>query len=293
MAEEPIAEPGYAGDVETQNLLAEVRKRSVAVLYVVTNKNSDRFSIPNLTKYLKKNDLPVHEGATPDETIIVNAKRLLEFLDSHKGPVTATARLRHEVATEAIDPKMLKELFPSIQDAYVQQPLDYGRNSRYGDKWKISCYLVVMENWKPKILPHQPMVDVLGPTMAKCVELFGQWHQRMRSLASVEVSVMNAFVTRYRPVAEEDQLKKHIDGANVDGSVVLALPTDDPFEGGALHVWDGRTATGPKEHIYQMQPGDMLMMENAVWHQAMPISAGTRWALVLFLRLKNAIPLAA
>lgn len=30
------------------------------------------------------------------------------------------------------------------------------------------------------------------------------------------------------------------DGANVDGSCILALPTDEPFEGGALHVWDGK-----------------------------------------------------
>mmetsp|Transcript_102109 Transcript_102109/g.285077 ORF Transcript_102109/g.285077 Transcript_102109/m.285077 type:complete len:172 (+) Transcript_102109:2-517(+) len=164
------------------------------------------------------------------------------------------------------------------------QPLDYGRNSRYGDKWRISCYLVVMENWKPKIMPHDPMVRCMGPVMDACVEKFREWHCRRRALASAEVSVMNAFVTRYRPIQEEDQLKRHIDGANVDGSVILALPTDDPFVGGALHVWDDRA--GQHELVYQMRPGDVVFLDNAVWHQAKPISSGTRWALVLFLRVR-------
>merc|ERR1712113_1261573 len=121
-----------------------------------------------------------------------------------------------------------------------------------------------------------------------CVGKFREWHCRRRALQSVEVSVMNAFVTRYRPIQEEDQLKKHIDGSNVDGSVVLALPTDDPFEGGALHVWDGKPQ---REFVYQMRAGDALFLENAVWHQAKPISCGTRWALVLFLRVRKPVPL--
>merc|ERR1719401_2051186 len=125
----------------------------------------------------------------------------------------------------------------------------------------------------------------MTPIMDACTEAFATWYCKLRSLASVQVHVMNAFVTRYRAVHEEDQLKKHIDGAGVDGSVVLALPTDDPFEGGALHVWDGKPQ---HEFTYQMQPGDALFLDNAVWHQAKPIPSGTRWALVLFLRLQAA-----
>ena len=30
----------------------------------------------------------------------------------------------------------------------------------------------------------------------------------------------------------------HIDGAHVDGSIILALPTDFPFEGGGVTVWE-------------------------------------------------------
>merc|ERR1712014_528252 len=121
-----------------------------------------------------------------------------------------------------------------------------------------------------------------------CCDAFSTWYCKVKKLSSVEFSVMNSFVTRYYPTLGEDQLEKHIDGANVDGSIILALPTDDPFEGGALHVWDGKPE---KEYVYSMQPGDMIYLERAVWHQAKPITSGTRWALVLFLRLRDALPL--
>merc|ERR1712014_193632 len=124
--------------------------------------------------------------------------------------------MRHTIKKHAISVEKLDKLFPQMKTAYAQQPLDYGRNSRYGDKWKISCYLVVMENWKPKIQPHMPMVQCMGSVMNACTKAFQQWYCQLRTLASVEVSVMNAFVTRYRAVHEEDQLKKHIDGAGVD-----------------------------------------------------------------------------
>merc|ERR1719434_672944 len=124
----------------------------------------------------------------------------------------------------------------------------------------------------------------MSPILTLCTDAFAAWHCRRAAVPSVHVSIMNGFVTRYRPVHEEDQLKKHIDGSNVDGSVILALPTDDPFEGGALHVWDGKPQ---KEFVYRMQPGDAIFLDNAVWHQAKPITAGTRWALVLFLRLRT------
>lgn len=169
-----------------------------------------------------------------------------------------------------------------MKAAYMQQPLDYGRNSRYGANWRISCYLVTMDNWKPKIEAHQPMVDCLEGVMHECVASFERWYCELKRLESTKASVMNAFVTRYKPVQDEDQLEKHIDGANVDGSVVLALPTDDPFEGGKLLVWDGKPQ---KELSYEMASGDLIFLDNAVFHQAKPITCGTRWALVLFLRL--------
>lgn len=272
------------------DLLQEVARRSPAVLMVVSNSANKQFSLANLTKYLRMKGVDTFEGSTPEETILVNARRLLEFMDSTSSGPGGRPRpapgnpLRHELIEGGIPADELVAKFPAMKEAYVQQPLDYGRNSRYGDKWRISCYLVVMDNWKPKIEPHLPMVDCMGPVMDACTQRFARWYCSVKSLASIDVEVMNAFVTRYRPVDEEDQLKKHIDGANVDGSVILALPTDEPWEGGELLVWDGKPT---KEFTYRMKSGDLLFLDNAVWHQAKPITTGTRWALVLFLRLLN------
>ena len=47
-------------------------------------------------------------------------------------------------------------------------------------------------------------------------------------------------MTRYRPNPDETHLPRHIDGANVDGSLVLGLPTYSAFgESGGVTVWDG------------------------------------------------------
>lgn len=51
------------------------------------------------------------------------------------------------------------------------------------------------------------------------------------------------------------------DGANVDGSCILALPTDEPFEGGALHVWDGK----PKQVTWMFLGKWVLWMVRCWW----------------------------
>ena len=142
---------------------------------------------------------------------------------------------------------------------------------------------VVLEKWKPKIMPHEPMVSALSDVVDMCCRRFEEWYLE-RFERSRRASVMNAFVTRYRPRPDEAELKKHIDGANVDGSVILALPTDEPFEGGKLKVWDGRPTV---LHEYAMAPGDCIFLDARVWHQGCAISSGARYALVLFLRLNK------
>lgn len=256
------------------------------MMLVVSNKANDDFSAEGLASYLRKNGVTPLELASPQETVLAHAAMLLQLLDTpgfSKPP--SVPQLRHQFIQNAVDAKWLGALFPAMQESYEQQPLDYGRNSRYGDKWRISCYLVVMENWKPKIEAHGPMVQCMGPVMNECVRLYKRWHCRRAGLASIEIDVMNAFVTRYRPINGENELQKHIDGAQVDGSVILALPTDAPFVGGALHVWDGRPEL---EVAYQMKAGDVIFLEGGVWHQAKPITSGVRWALVLFLRFSGA-----
>jgi len=112
-------------------------------------------------------------------------------------------------------------------------------------------------------------------------------------------------MTRYTPAPDENALLKHVDGAGkVDGSVVLALPVDrwtasaeeNSFEGhgGGLTFWDGRmqrNAESGKREVeeikYDTRSGDLAFIDRAVWHQANPITRGTRWALVIFYKVER------
>ena len=88
--------------------------------------------------------------------------------------------------------RILAERFPAVKAAYVQQALDYGRHSRYGDRWKISCYLVVLEKWKPKIMPHAPMVDAMGDVMELCRIRFEAWYAERFGLARCDAKGIRA-----------------------------------------------------------------------------------------------------
>lgn len=264
-------------------LLLTVKGLCKATYLIVSDAGGERFSHRALATVARKRGLKA-EGTTR-----VLAEALVNDLEhSKRGGAAAYAptgrKLRHALVRTGIDGTLLWAKFPAMRDAYVQQPLNYGRHSRYGDKWRISCYLVVLENAKPKTLPHQPMVECMGEIMTACVRLFEQWYCYHFSCCA-EALVVNCFVTRYRPKHDENQLKRHIDGANVDGSVILALPTDDPFQGGQLRVWDG--ANQQQFDYPDLRPGDAILLAGRIWHQAFPITCGTRYALVLFLQLRK------
>ena len=102
---------------------------------------------------------------------------------------------------------------------------------------------------------------------------------------------------------------QHVDGAGkVDGSCVVALPIDRwsaPEEvnsfvghGGGLTFWDGRDPSStstkggrgrPREIHYETRSGDVAFIDRAVWHQADPITKGTRWALVIFFDVQTTL----
>ncbi|CAE7270281.1 rib4 [Symbiodinium sp. CCMP2456] len=252
-----------AEEREIAALFRQLQDLSKAVCMVVSDARSTSFSQRNLAKYLTQRGLEPSGQLLQDAKVLVSVLRDDALQKANSGAERGRA-FAHELKKSAVDRQRLVNLFPDIKASYVQQPLDYGRNSRYGDQWRISCYLVVMENWKPKILPHEPMLRCLGSVMSDCVDMFEDWYCQLKGyrLGSKKFEVMNAFVTRYRPVHGEDELQKHIDGANVDGSVILALPTDEPFEGGALHVWDGK----PKQElVYTMDAGDCIFLDTKIW----------------------------
>lgn len=259
----------WRGRRKERALLAALKRANKALYLMVTDKTGTRFVKRSLRSVLKARGLAI-DGPMHDL-----AARLIQAAGTQP-----KRKLRHALVRGAIDGFWLTSKLEAMIKAYAQQPLDYGPNSRYGANWKISCYLVVLEKWKPRITPHLPLVAVYGDVMDRCVAKYEEWHASFAE--AKKATVMNCFLTRYDAAKDdENQLKKHIDGANVQGSVILACPTDTPYEGGGLKVWDG------EEYFYDdLRPGDCIFLKGPLWHQALPISKGIRYALVLFLALK-------
>ena len=97
---------------------------------------------------------------------------------------------------------------------------------------------------------------------------------------------LQSFITRYRPLPGEASLPKHVDGISLDGSLVIGLPTSRPFAGGGLTVWEGNPDDPDASHFFPMHPGDACFLDRLVWHQANPVTAGERWAIVIFYKAK-------
>jgi hypothetical protein len=170
-------------------------------------------------------------------------------------------------------------------------------------EWKISCYLQVMPGGVPCTNPHKPLLDVCAPLLDCCDAMFADWYRQQHACNKPGVPRREApytcervmtFITRYTAYPDEGALLKHVDGAGkVDGSIVVALPTDrwsGPLEemsfeghGGGLTFWDGSPVPSKQTEIhYDTRSGDVGFIDKAVWHQADPITKGTRWALVIF-----------
>ena len=68
----------------------------------------------------------------------------------------------------------------------------------------------------------------------------------------------------HRANASETHLPRHIDGGDVDGSLVVGLPTDDPFTGGGLTVWDGPGEGESSVYTYPLGPGEGCFLDAQV-----------------------------
>jgi len=171
-------------------------------------------------------------------------------------------------------------------------------------KWKISCYLEVMDGGVPCTKPNLALLETFRPLLNSCNDLFVKWYRQQhacnrlapRKNDQLVVKRLMTFITRYTPNPGEEALLKHVDGAGkVDGSIVVALPVDrwsapeevNSFEGhgGGLTFWDGKKDGFPVETHYDTRSGDLAFIDRAVWHQADPIQKGTRWALVIFYKV--------
>jgi len=217
------------------------------------------------------------------------------------------AKMRHLCVTQAIKPEYLDSLMPTILELFDPQQVRYNGGVANVKDWKISCYLEVMDGGVPCTNPNVPLLTACTPLLTCCDELFREWYRQQHTCnkpreklrtEKYEVKRMMTFITRYTPAPGEQALLKHIDGAGkVDGSVVLALPVDrwsKSFEendfdghGGGLTFWDGSPIPSKQQELhYETRSGDIGFIDKAVWHQADPITRGTRWAMVIFYEVK-------
>lgn len=178
-----------------------------------------------------------------------------------------------------IDEQWLRALFPSLEQHFLPQAAVKYK----GVDWKISCYMELEESFISGAYQVQPALQLLEnclPLLNKCDQIFGDWWRHCYSYKKAKPYRVHSFVTRYLPLKDQDQLKKHIDGRHLDGSVVVRLPSS--CVGGQLKVWDGKPV---QEFCYEMNCGDVVCLDKAVWHQAMPITEGIKWALVIFYKI--------
>jgi len=198
-----------------------------------------------------------------------------------------------------VSEQLLAQVFPQIVQTFEPHLVQYSNTNpliaeadgKHGDdiQWKVSSYMDLdraNEGAKQKeVNVNLPLRDASLPLLERCDELFVPWFEQLHGEGSVQcLCRMQSFVTRYRARPNENALLRHIDGALVDGSVILALPTEVPYEGGGVTVWHGEPE---QPHMFPMEAGDVCLLDNFVWHQGNPITSGERWALVIFYSVRK------
>lgn len=221
------------------------------------------------------------------------------------GPSTVAAltrhrwlQLRHKVEPRGIDPAMLEASFEAIRANFAPQQVDYS-NTAYGkNHWTLSCFMEYTNGVAARdinLAAGGPMLEVCRHILDACDAVFLPWYETLHPTprgGTRELIRMQSFVTRYRPNPEETHLPRHIDGANVDGSLVLGLPTYDSFGAtGGLTVWDGEADA--EEFVYPVASGDVALLDSRVWHQSNPIRCGERWVIVIFYEVQTTKPAGA
>lgn len=199
--------------------------------------------------------------------------------------------LRHRLVKNVVAPRTLERSFDAIRAAFAPQQVDY-TNSAYGlNHWALSCFMEYTNGVAANAVNLEvgaPLRGVCEHILRECDAAFLTWYAELHPVprgARRKLHRMQSFVTRYRPNPDETHLPRHIDGANVSGSLVLGLPTFDAFGGGGLTVWDGDREREIFE--YPVGVGEGAMLDSAVWHQSNPITSGERWVIVIFYQVAD------
>ncbi|KAH9248513.1 hypothetical protein BASA81_013839 [Batrachochytrium salamandrivorans] len=219
-------------------------------------------------------------------TVAVAAPFTTTYLKSAALPLPKAGKFKHAVVETAVPLEQLQQVFTTgVLPCYQEMQLP--AYSRY-ESWTQSCYMEIDLRWTPRPEINQAMFEAMKDIQEHCRQVFAKWYAELYSLECVEVTTLNSFVTKYVPSEGKNEFGKHIDGVKVHGSLVLALPTDEPHDWPGILVWDGPKGRGPigkdprPEHHYVLQPGDALVMDRMVWHHGLPITKGNRYVVVNF-----------
>lgn len=198
--------------------------------------------------------------------------------------------LRHRAVRAALDERALERAFGGMCRAFSPQQVDYSNTAYAKDHWQLSCFMEYgggVAAGKIDLGAGASLLAAAAPTLAACDAVFLGWyneaHPYLRSKSTRRLERLQSFVTRYRAAPDETHLPRHIDGAGVDGSLVLGLPSATGFGGGGLTVWDGESEA--ERFDYPVGPGDACLLDSRVWHQSNPVTWGERWVLVIFYRV--------
>ena len=189
---------------------------------------------------------------------------------------------RHKVIKGAFSEDRIRSIWTDIKKVFsVQDGVMYK-----GQDWKISSYMELDPtghiSGRHKVSPHIPLLHVCAPLMGACDEMFEKWYSACYGCKYVKAERLHSFVTRYEAKPGFDQLRKHIDGRHLDGSAIIRLPGEFGCEGGDLKVWDGKNPVVCQ--TYKMDSGDVCLLDRAVWHQALPVTSGVKWCIVIFYK---------
>ena len=197
----------------------------------------------------------------------------------------SATKLRHALLPQLLPDAELAKAFAGVLAWHREQQLQ--EYSRYKN-WTQSCYMEVHESWSPQVETVEPLRAAMAPLLAAAARAFGEWYKELYNLEQVEVVTLNSFVTKYVPVEGKNEFGKHVDSAKCDGSLVLALPTDEPHDWPGITVWDLPKDEQGNEtaRTYLPRPGEALCLDQLVWHHGLPITAGKRYVCVCFYKVK-------
>lgn len=194
----------------------------------------------------------------------------------------------YQCESSYFEDKYMSELFEKIKAVFEPQIISFNQYRN----WRISCWMEIARSQRQAGLNRTPiskeLLRVMRPCLEKCDAYFRRTYRQVHGIFSIKkLRRLQSFVTRYRPRPKESALLRHVDGMLVDGSIVVGLPTDVPFSGGGLTIWDGHPDNPDATYHEPVKSGDIVFLDHLVWHQANPIGSGERWALVIFYSVKD------